>query len=215
MSKRQRFDFLIITWVFGVLVAANDSFSILTSQIMKPVGYSDAKSGLMGACLLLTGLLAAIITSPLFDRVFTKHLAITIKVLLPILGGAWFSLIWAVKPSNTGGLFAIMTILGVTSITLLPVTLELGSDLTRNAEGSSAILWFMGCLFSIMFVLVEDTLRADSEANPPLNMHRGLIFNGALVLSSVLLIMLVKGEQVRKTLDEEQLAQAPRERPST
>lgn len=48
----------------------------------------------------------------------------------------------AVKPHNTGGLFAIMTLLGVTSITMLPVGLELGCDLTRNAEGSSALLWF-------------------------------------------------------------------------
>ncbi|KAJ3877744.1 major facilitator superfamily domain-containing protein [Lentinula edodes] len=207
MSRRQRFDFMIIAWIFGILVAATNTFSILTSQIMQPVGYSDDISGLMGACLLLTGLVAAIITAPLFDRVFTKHLAVSAKVLLPILGGGWLSLIWAVKPHNTGGLFAIMTILGVTSVTMLPVGLELASDLTRNAEGSSAILWFMGNLFNIVFVLVEDALRAPANADPPLNMRRGLIFNGVFVLASVLLIWLIKGEQVRKTLDEEKAAE--------
>ncbi|KAJ3913441.1 major facilitator superfamily domain-containing protein [Lentinula edodes] len=207
MSRRQRFDFMVIAWIFGILVAATNTFSILTSQIMQPVGYSDDISGLMGACLLLTGLVAAIITAPLFDRVFTKHLAVSAKVLLPILGGGWLSLIWAVKPHNTGGLFAIMTILGVTSVTMLPVGLELASDLTRNAEGSSAILWFMGNLFNIVFVLVEDALRAPANADPPLNMRRGLIFNGVFVLASVLLIWLIKGEQVRKTLDEEKAAE--------
>ncbi|KAJ3975765.1 major facilitator superfamily domain-containing protein [Lentinula raphanica] len=206
MTGRQRFDFVIIAWIFGILVAATDTFSILTSQIMQPVGYSDDISGLMGACLLLTGLVAAVVTAPLFDRVFTKHLAISAKILLPILGGAWLSLIWAVKPNNTGGLFAVMTILGITSVTMLPVGLELASDLTRNAEGSSAILWFMGNLFNIVFVLVEDALRAGSDANPPLNMRRGLIFNGVFVLVSVLLIWLIKGEQVRKKIDEEKVA---------
>ncbi|KAE9411182.1 MFS general substrate transporter [Gymnopus androsaceus JB14] len=208
MSGRQRLDFVIIAWIFGVLVAATNTFSILTAQIMQPVGYSDDVSGFMGACLLLTGLVAAIVTAPLFDRVFTKHLAITGKILLPILGGAWLSLIWAVKPHNTGGLFAIMTILGVTSVTMLPVGLELASDLSRNAEGSSAILWFMGNLLNIVFVLAVDALRAGPNAEPPLNMRRGLIFNGAFVLASVLLVLLIKGEQVRKTLDEEKLAEA-------
>ena len=35
-----------------------------------------------------------------------------------------------------------MAIIGIGSITLLPVGLELGCELTRNAEGSSAILLF-------------------------------------------------------------------------
>lgn len=52
-------------------------------------------AGYMGATLLLAGLVTAIITSPLFDRVFTRHLAITCKILCPILGGMWLSLIWA------------------------------------------------------------------------------------------------------------------------
>jgi MFS transporter, FLVCR family, MFS-domain-containing protein 7 len=63
----------------------------------EPVGYDATISGLLGACLLLTGLVAAIITAPLYDRVFTNHLALSIKLLVPPLGGAWLSLIWAGK----------------------------------------------------------------------------------------------------------------------
>lgn len=48
----------------------------------------------MGATLLLAGIVAAIITAPLFDRVFTHHLAISCKVLVPIVGAMWLSLIW-------------------------------------------------------------------------------------------------------------------------
>ena len=77
---------------------------------------------------------------------------------------------FSVKPHNIGGLFAIMTLIGVSSITMLPVSLELACELTRNADGSSAILWFMyvwvfivlisrltqrnrGNLFGVIFVL--------------------------------------------------------------
>lgn len=107
-----------------------------------PAGYSDQTSGLMGAALLLSGLVAAIITAPLFDRVFTHHLAMTTKILVPMVCGAWLSLIWAVKPGDIGGLYAVMVIIGVCSITMLPVGLELGCELTRNSGGSSAVLWF-------------------------------------------------------------------------
>lgn len=123
------------------------------------MGYSADQSGFLGACMLLTGIIGAVVTAPLFDRVFTHHLAVTSKVLVPIVGVGWLSLIWAgmqhsfvgypnnnffsVKPHNIGGLFAIMTLIGVSSITMLPVSLELACELTRNADGSSAILWFM------------------------------------------------------------------------
>jgi len=49
----------------------------------------------MGACLLLTGIVAAILTAPLFDHVFTHKLALTTKILAPCIAVAWLSLIWA------------------------------------------------------------------------------------------------------------------------
>lgn len=97
----------------------------------------------MGAVLLLAGLVAAVLSAPLFDRVFTHHLAITSKILVPIISVGWLGLIWAAKPNNTAGLFALLAIIGVCSITMLPVGLELGCELTRNADGSSALLWFL------------------------------------------------------------------------
>ncbi|KAF8894114.1 major facilitator superfamily domain-containing protein [Infundibulicybe gibba] len=207
MSNRERVDFGIVILIFGVLVAATNSFAILTAQYMQPVGYSADVSGLMGACLLLTGIIAAIITAPLFDRVFTHHLAITSKFLVPILAGTWLSLIWAVKPNNLAGLFVIMTILGVCSITMLPIGLELGCELTRNADVSSAILWFAGNLFGVIFILAEGALRAGPSAHPPLNMRRALIFNGAFVSGAAALVFLLRGKQVRKERDEGRLSQ--------
>jgi len=203
MVPRERSDFVFVTIVFGMLVGTANTFLLLSAQYMSPVGYSSSTSGLMGATFLLTGIVAAIVTAPLFDRVFTHHLALTVKVLAPIVGIAWLSLIWAVIPNNTGAIFAIMVIIGVCSLTMLPVGLELGVELTRNAEASTAILWFFGNLLGIISIEVQGALRAGPDAHPPLNMHNALIFNAAFVLVGACLVFGIKGKQARRALDEE------------
>jgi len=50
----------------------------VSDSVSDPLDYTDFS--LSQACLLLTGLAGAILTAPLFDRVFTYHLALTAKV---------------------------------------------------------------------------------------------------------------------------------------
>ncbi|KAG0703286.1 MFS general substrate transporter [Suillus ampliporus] len=202
MAPRERLEFLIISLSFGVLSGATNALSILSSQFFAPAGYSDATSGLFGAILLLSGILASVVTAPLFDRVLTHHLGIALKILVPIVAAAWLSLIWAVKPNDAGGIFAIMVIIGVCSITMLPVGLELAVEVTRNADCSSAILWCVGNAFGIVFVLVEGALRASATASPPYNMHAALVMNGVIVMCSATSVIFVGGKQVRREMDE-------------
>jgi len=67
----------------------------MVSLLQQPYGYSDTESGLLGATMLLAGLLAAIITAPLFDRVFTHDLAKACKIFVPLTALGWLSEIWA------------------------------------------------------------------------------------------------------------------------
>ncbi|KAI0752170.1 major facilitator superfamily domain-containing protein [Fomes fomentarius] len=202
MTVRQRIDFAIMILVFGILVGVINAFTILTAQQLGPYGYSDDTAGLMGAALLLVGLVCAIITAPLFDRVLTHHLAISCKSVVPLMAACWLALIWEIKPNNDVALFVLMAIIGATSLTLLPVVLELAVELTRNADGSSALLWLSTNLFGLIFVLVEGALRAGPDANPPLNMHRAVIFQAALVTSAVVFVFGVEGKQTRRAQDE-------------
>jgi len=202
MTRRERIDFAIIFVNFGIIVGIVNAFSILTSQFFQPYGYSDTTSGLFGAVLLLVGLVFTGLSAPLFDRVLTHHLGLSLKVLSPIVGAGWLSLIWAVKPNDTGALFAVMAIIGAASLIMLPVVLELAVELTRNADGSSAMLWFSGNLFAIMYVLVANALRASESANPPLNMHRALIFQASLLCGFIALIPFIRGKQRRREMDE-------------
>ncbi|GJE88916.1 MFS general substrate transporter [Phanerochaete sordida] len=202
MTLRERIDFAILTLNFGVLVGAVNSYTLLSDQILAPYGYQSHTSGLMGATILISGVVCALVTSPLSDRVFTHHTALMCKIICPTLGVLWLSLIWAVKPNDAGGMFAIMALIGGCSITLLPLALELAIELTRNASGSVALQWFAGNLMGVIFVHTAGALRAGPDANPPLNMHRALIFLGAFVCSAVVTIFGLRGRQARREMDE-------------
>ncbi|KLO14386.1 MFS general substrate transporter [Schizopora paradoxa] len=201
MSLRERVDFIIVFMIFGVLVGGTNSFSLLSDQLLEPYGYSSDTAGFMGAALLLSGIVAAIITSPLFDRVFTHHLALAARIFTPLIAAAWISLIWAVRPNNAAALYAIFVIIGVFSVTILPVGLELGVELTRNASASSAALWWSGNLWGTVFVLVMQALRASDSASPPFNMHRSLIFQGVFIGVVVSSVLILRGRQARRETD--------------
>jgi len=203
MTVRERIDFILVVLNFATLVGASNVFGILTNNYLAPVGYSSDTAGFLGATLLLTGIVAAVITAPIFDRVLTHHLALSVKILVPCVAVSWLSLVWAVKPDDTVGLYIVMVIIGACSIPMLPVALELGCELTRNADGSSAILWFTSNLFGTIFLLIQDALRAGPTASPPLNMRNALIFNGTFMMVIGSSVFLIQGKQVRKELDEQ------------
>ena len=114
-----------------------------------------------------------------------------------------------------------MAVTGVGGITMLPIGLELGCELTRNSDASSAVLWFSyvyflsrysscqadanlkssGNLVTIIFVLVEGALRASPTADPPLNMRKSLIFNGIFILAGCCSVFFLKGKQARREKD--------------
>jgi FLVCR family MFS transporter 7 len=92
----------------------------------------------------------------------------------------------------------VSALVGILSFLLLPVALEMGCELTRSAETSSAILWFSANVFTIIFVLVEDALRDDK---PPYSMHRALIFSAAVVAAVSILVIKFTGHQRRRETD--------------
>jgi len=208
MTRTERLDFFILFFIFGVLVAGTSSFSVFIAQIFVPYGYSDVTAGLMGGIFLLSGLLAAIIAAPLFDRVLIHYLAKTVKAALPILSIAWICLIFVVKPNNLAGVYVVLVAISSVSFILLPVGLELGVEITHNAEASTAILWSGGNTVSVIWVLVMNTLRAGPDADPPLNMKRALIFNSAFISATTLLSIPFTGAQTRRKLDEQKAKDA-------
>ena len=57
----------------------------------------------------------------------------------------------------------------------------------------------------------ENALRAGPEADPPFNMHRAIIFEGAFALSVSALVFALEGKQRRRELDEQRMQQTKQE----
>ena len=51
-------------------------------------------------------------------------------------------------------------------------------------------------------VLAQSALRAPSTGNPPLNMHRAIIFNAVFTTFAVSLVFGLEGRQARRERDE-------------
>jgi len=210
MAPRERLDFLIMFTTFGLCVGQANAFALLTGEIFVPYGYSPEICGVLGSTFLLVGLLTALVTSPIFDRYLTNHLGKVSRVFPPIQGILWLSLIWAVKPDNLAANFVVMVLLGLCSVPMLPVALELATEVTRNPEGSSALLWFNANLISFIFVLIETALTDGPDATPvPYSMHRALIFSGVFVCVGTCFNFFLQGKQSRRHSDERRMSQLP------
>lgn len=60
-----------------------------------------------------------------------------------------------VRDNNAGALFAIFALIGAISLILLPIAIELAVEVTRNADMSSAVLWFSCVCLSIFHDLFD------------------------------------------------------------
>jgi FLVCR family MFS transporter 7 len=106
------------------------------------------------------------------------------------------------RPNNTGALFALFAIIGACTLPLLPVGLELAVEVTRNADASSALLFFAGNAFGVISLAIEDALRLGEDASPPKSMKHALIFQGVVVLVACVVAFGIRGNQARRERDE-------------
>ncbi|KAJ0424441.1 major facilitator superfamily domain-containing protein [Aspergillus carlsbadensis] len=174
-------EFWLIIIPFGVFVGFFNSISSLLNQILSPHGFSETDAGIAGGILIVVGLISSAILSPLTDKY--KHYLGTIRVLVPIVAISYIALIFA--PPSFAGIaptFVIMAILGASSFGLLPIVLEYLVEITYpfSPEIGSTICWTAGQLLGAVFVLIQDALKADSRASPPLNMRNALIFSAVV-----------------------------------
>ena len=124
--QNKRFFYSLGSNPSGLFFFRHDDISY--SHLQQPYGYSDTESGLLGATMVLAGLLAAIITARFlteYSHMIWQRPVKFFKSLCP-----------TVRRNDLAPLFVISTVIGVCSILMLPVELELSCELTRNTDGS-------------------------------------------------------------------------------
>ncbi|KAL8721011.1 MAG: hypothetical protein Q9225_002216 [Loekoesia sp. 1 TL-2023] len=184
LSRNANYILLLVPFV--VYVGLFNAISSLLTQILTPYGFSEEESGIAGALLILVGLLAAAISSPIIDR--SKRYLLLIRLLVPVIALSYLAFIWAPGTRTVVTPYIISAILGAASFSLVPVALEWAVEVTWPAgpEASSTICWTGGQFLGAIFIVVADALKEDDERGDPKgNMGRALVFMAVVALGAV------------------------------
>jgi hypothetical protein len=184
-------EFYMIMLPFVFLVALFNSISSIINQVLQPYGFTETEAGISGALLIVVGLVASAITSPIIDK--TKSYLFAIKLQVPIIAICYLAFTWAPETRSVAAPYAILSIMGSASFSLVPIALEYVIELTHpvSPEVTSTICWAGGQLLGGVFILVSGQLRApgpsdgsadDGTSLPPGNMWRALIFHTVMAM---------------------------------
>jgi FLVCR family MFS transporter 7 len=176
---------------FTIYVGLFNSISSLINQLLQPYSFTEDQAGIAGALLIVVGLVTSAITSPIIDK--TKTFLFAIKLQVPIIAISYLAFTWAPQTRNLAAPYAILSVLGAASFSLVPVVLEYLIELTHpvSPEVTSTICWSGGQLLGGIFILVSDALRdpglndgsIDDHTNrPPGNMWKALIFQTVIAM---------------------------------
>jgi FLVCR family MFS transporter 7 len=203
-------SFYLVFFTFGIYTGFFNAFTSLLNQILYPYGYTEDEAGICGAVLIVVGLVACAITSPIADK--THAYLLGIKILCPILSAAYLAMIWAPQTRSIAAPYVLSAVLGACSFSLLPIALEYLVEISFPAspEVSSTICWVGGQVFGGMFIVVMNELKdgrpvdleqvqkagrgqaAKGGDRPPGHMFWALVFQ-AVVCALVLPLPLMLG----------------------
>jgi FLVCR family MFS transporter 7 len=212
-------EFWLLLIPFAVYVGFFNSISSLLNQIMEPYGFSDTDAGIAGALLIVVGLVAAAITSPILDR--TKSFLLAIKLAVPIMALSFLAFIFMPATRSLAGPYVVLSVMGASAFSLVPVAVEFLVELTHpiSPEVTSTLAWSGGQLLGGIFIVVSDALKDGSDANPPFNMRRALIFTAVVALGVAPLPMCLglfgRGEKVQLKRVQSDEREGGRSRQST
>lgn len=154
--------------------------SSLINQILEPYGFSEDQAGIAGAILIVVGLLASAVTSPICDR--HKIYLLFIKMFVPLIAVCYLVYVFAPPTHSLPFVFVISGVLGAASFSLVPVALEYLVEIMYplGPEVGSTICWTVGQLCGGIFIVIENALKAGNDGHPPQNMHRALVCQAVL-----------------------------------
>jgi FLVCR family MFS transporter 7 len=191
-------SFYVVLLTFSVYVGLFNSFSSLLNQILYPYGYSEDEAGICGAVLIVVGLVTAAIICPILDR--THAYLLGIKILCPLVAIPYLALVWAPQTRTIAAPYVLSAILGASSFSLLPVSLEYLVEITFPAspEVGSTICLAGGQIFGGVFIVVMNALKDGQDVDldkvseggrgtgggnrPPGNMYKALVFQAVMAM---------------------------------
>lgn len=172
---------------FSVLGAALSASTSLVNQIIHPFGFSEKDAGIAAAMTVFVGLAGAAVVSPLLDR--TKKHLLVLKIIVPILAGAYLVLAFVPQSKSAAALYIIYAVLGALSFSVTPCVLEFQAAWTHPVppEVSSVICWLGANVMTAVLIEVMDSLGRQKQLD---GQPRGSIFDG-LIFQAVIAWLVV------------------------
>jgi MFS family permease len=169
---------------FATYIGLFNSLSSLINQFLQPYSFTETQAGIAGALLIVVGLVATAISSPIIDR--TKSHLLALKILTPIVGLCYLTFTFAPASRSELAPYIILAVLGASSFATVPVVLEFMIEISHpiSPEITSTISWTGGQVLGGILIIVSGELRApgrsdgtedDGSSRPPANMYRALI----------------------------------------
>ena len=182
--------FLVYLAVVFVGLGIFNGVTTWVEQIVHPRGFNETEAGLVGALLLLGGVVGAVVLSALSDRrqQRVRYLTLCLTLAVPgVLGLAFAPAAWL--------LFASAFVLGFFLVPALPIGMQFAAEVTYpTPEGTSNGLIQLCGQVAVVFVYVMAALRTADGS-----------FAVSLVLSAVLLaavaLAMSRLKDVRRSLD--------------
>ncbi|MCX6373914.1 MAG: MFS transporter [Actinobacteria bacterium] len=172
--------FLVMLGVAFIVMGAFNGVTTWVEQIINPRGFSPTEAGVMGALMLVAGIVGAVVLSALSDRRGRRirFLVIALVATVPgMLGIAFVSSIWL--------LYAFAAVLGFFLVAVLPIGMQYAAEITNpTPEGTSNGLIQLCGQVSVVYVYMMAALRTgDGSFTVSLVLSAVLLAVGALVVS--------------------------------
>ena len=172
--------FLIYLGAVFVGMGVFNGVTTWIEQIVNPRGFSEADAGIVGAALLVGGVLGAVVIPALSDRSGRRvpYLVLCFALAVPgLLGVAMASDLWLLLVSSL--------LLGFFLIPALPIGMQYSAEVTYpTPEGTSNGLIQLFGQVAVVFVYLMSALRADDGSfTLSLVLSAGLLVVAAVVVS--------------------------------
>lgn len=170
-------SFLLVLGIDFIGMGVFNGVSTWIEGIVRPRGFSPDDAGLIGAAMLVGGVIGAVVIPALSDRAGRRkpYLAAALALTVPGLAGLAF------MPSF-GLLLGSAALMGFFLVSCIPLAMQFAAETTRPApEGTSAGLVTLVSQTSVVCVYLMEALRApDGSYTGPLLALVGLLVVAAL-----------------------------------
>ncbi|KAF2400899.1 MFS general substrate transporter [Trichodelitschia bisporula] len=186
-------SFWLLFIPFSIYVGFFNATSSLLNQILSPYAYTESQAGIGGALLIVVGLVAAAILSPITDR--TQSYLLPIKLLTPLIAAGYLGFVFAPPTRGLPAPYVLLSLLGAANFALVPLALEYAVELTWPAgpEVGSTVLWAGGQLLGAVFVIGMGAMKDEKGTwGPKGNMEKALVLQ-AVVAAAVVPFALLLG----------------------